>query len=512
MARTAKFTLHPEFQIGTVDSRLFGSFLEHLGRAIYGGIYEPDHHSADEEGFRQDVMKIVRAMETPLVRYPGGNFVSGYNWEDGIGPKSQRPRRLDLAWKSIETNQVGINEFVTWCRKVGAEAMITVNLGTRGAEAARNLVEYCNHPGGTYWSDLRRSHGFKDPHNIRTWCLGNEMDGNWQIGHKTAEEYGHLACETAKVMKWVDPTIELVACGSSFPGMPTFPDWEETVLDHTYDLVDYISLHIYLGNPENDTAHYLAKPLEMDRYISTVANICDVVKAKTHSKKALYLSFDEWNVYHEWEQPEAMKARPWLVAPPLLENLYTMEDALVFGEMLITLLKHSERVRIACLAQLVNVLAPIMTVKGGTCWRQPTYYPFINASRFGRGEVLNLNIHSPAYEDREYGPVPYLDAVTVWSRDNETLTIFAVNRDTQADLPIEGDVRAFTGYHLVEYTTLSHRDLKTCNTPEYPNRIVPQKNGNAHLDEGTLRASLPKASWNVIRLVADRISTTYALQ
>jgi alpha-N-arabinofuranosidase len=502
MVRTAKFTLHPEFQIGTVDPRLFGSFIEHLGRAVYGGIYEPGHPSADRDGFRQDVIKLIREMNIPLVRYPGGNFVSGYNWEDGIGPKGQRPRRLDLAWKSIETNQVGTNEFLTWCRKVEAEAMIAVNLGTRGADAARNLVEYCNHPSGTYWSDLRVAHGFKEPHRIRTWCLGNEMDGSWQIGHKTAEEYGRLACETAKVMKWIDPAIELVACGSSFAGMPTFPDWEETVLSETYEQVDYISLHTYLGNLENNTSHYLAKPLEMDRYISTVVNTCDVIKAKKHSKKNIRLSFDEWNVYHEWEQPEAMKARPWLVAPPLLEESYTLEDALVVGGMLITLLKHSDRVKIACMAQLVNVLAPIMTVNGGICWKQSTYYPFVQASRFGRGQALDLNIHSPTYEDREYGPVPYLDAVGIWNQENEYVTIFAVNRDTQSSLSIEADVRAFPGYKMVEYTTLTQRDLKAGNTPDHPDRIVPRNNGDARLEKGILRATLPGVSWNMIRLAA----------
>jgi alpha-N-arabinofuranosidase len=500
MTGIAKFTLHPDYKIGKVDPRLFGSFIEHLGRAVYGGIYEPGHPTADQDGFRQDVLKLAQELNISLVRYPGGNFVSGYNWEDGIGPRSQRPRRLDLAWKSIETNQIGIDEFLLWCRKAGVEPMVTVNLGTRGADDARRLVEYCNHPNGTDWSDQRVSNGYIKPHNVRIWCLGNEMDGSWQIGHKTAQEYGRLACETARVMKWVDPSIELVACGSSYFRMPTFPEWEETVLTETYELVDFLSLHTYLINAENDVAHYLAKPLEMDRYIAAVVNTCDYVRAKKHSNKTIQLSFDEWNVANEWEQPEEMKDMSWSVAPSRLENTYTLADALVFAEMLICLLNHSDRVKIACLAQLVNVIAPIMTVNGGTCWKQTIYYPFASAARFGRGEALNLNIHSPVYDDREYGAVPYLEAAGIWDEDHSHLTIFAVNRNTQADLSIEADIRAFCGYKVIEHSTLTHPDLKACNTDDHPNRIIPHRNGDARLEDGRLRATLPQASWNVIRL------------
>ena len=499
MTQPAHFTLHPEFQIGEIDPRLYGSFIEHLGRAVYGGIYEPGHPSADKDGFRQDVLNLVKELNVPIVRYPGGNFVSGYNWEDGIGPKEQRPRRLELAWKSIETNQVGTNEFVAWCRQADAQSLLAVNLGTRGADAARNLVEYCNHPSGTYWSDLRAAHGFREPHNIRTWCLGNEMDGAWQIGHKTAEEYGRLACETAKVIKMVDPSVELVACGSSHSKMPTFPNWEMTVLDHTYEHVDYISLHTYLGNQENDTPHFLAKSLEMDCFISTVASICDSVRAKKRSKKQINLSFDEWNVWFHSRAADKQIA-PWQIAPPLLEDIYTMEDALVVGCMLITLLKHADRVKIACLAQLVNVIAPIMTINGGAAWRQSIFFPFAHASRFGRGVALNLNVHSPMYDVREYNQVPCLEAVATFNQEQENIAIFAVNRNTDAALVVEGDVRAFSDYRVVEHITLMHPDLNACNTAESPNVIAPQRNGDARLEAGILRAILAPASWNVIRL------------
>lgn len=281
----AKMIVDKSFRIAEVDKRIYGSFVEHLGRAVYGGIYEPTHSTSDESGFRNDVKELVKQLDVPIIRYPGGNFVSGYNWEDGVGPVASRPRQLELAWRTVEPNEVGTNEFFKWAKDIGSEVMMAVNLGTRGIDAARNLVEYCNHPGGSYWSDLRRSHGVEQPHKIKTWCLGNEMDGPWQIGHKTAEEYGRLAVESAKAMKLIDPDIELVSCGSSSSTMPTFPEWEATTLDHTYEVADYISLHQYYGNHDNDTTNYLARSMDMDHFIHTVISTCDYIKAKKRSKK-----------------------------------------------------------------------------------------------------------------------------------------------------------------------------------------------------------------------------------
>ncbi|UUZ85423.1 alpha-N-arabinofuranosidase [Paenibacillus sp. P26] len=498
-AGSAKMIVDKDFTIGEVDNRIYGSFIEHLGRAVYGGIYEPGHPQADEQGFRTDVLELIRELQVPIVRYPGGNFVSGYDWKDGIGPKDQRKKRLELAWRTIEPNQVGLNEFADWARKANSEVMWAINLGTHGVDEARNIVEYSNHPSGSYWSDLRIEHGYKRPHGIKTWCLGNEMDGPWQIGHKTAEEYGRVALESAKVMKWVDPTIELVACGSSSRTMKTFPEWEATVLDHTYDHVEYLSMHTYYGNRDNDTPTFLARSLEMDDFINTLIATCDYVKAKKRSKKQMFLSFDEWNVWYHSNDADR-KLDPWQIAPPQLEDIYNHEDALLVGCMLISLLKRADRVKMACLAQLVNVIAPIMTANGGPAWRQTIFYPYLHASLFGRGKALVPLIQSPKYDTASITDVPYLEAIAVHNEERGEITVFAVNRDLQNALPLQVDLRSFGGCGLIEHIVLEHDDLKAVNTLEQPDRVKPHNRGNASITDATVEAQLSKASWNVIRL------------
>ncbi|SFB45273.1 alpha-N-arabinofuranosidase [Cohnella sp. OV330] len=495
----AELIVDKQFVIGNVDPRLYGSFIEHVGRAVYGGIYEPGHPEANAQGFRKDVMALVQELGVPIIRYPGGNFVSGYEWEDGVGPVAARKRRLDLAWGALETNEVGTNEFAAWARTVGAEVMMAVNLGTRGPADARNLIEYCNHPGGTYWSDLRRAHGQEAPHKFKTWCLGNEMDGPWQIGHKTADEYGRTALETAKLMKWVDPSIELVACGSSMRDMPTFGEWEATVLDHTYEQVDYLSLHTYYGNRKDDTASFVAKTLEMDDYIHSVIAVCDYMKAKKRSKKQMMLSFDEWNVWYHSADADRQLER-WTIAPPQIEDIYTLEDAIVVGCMIISLLKRADRIRMACIAQLVNVIAPIMTANGGIAWRQTIFYPYLHASLYGRGVSLKPIIRSPKYDCKQFTDVPCLESAAVYDEEAEQLAIFAVNRDLAEAFEVEADLRQFAGYRIVEHLALTHPDPKARNTASEPFNVTPHTESGAELRDGCLRIRLPKLSWNVIRL------------
>ena len=370
----------PSDVISEIDERVYGSFIEQLGRAVYTGVYQPNHPTADEDGFRKDVIEAVKKLNVLLIRYPGGNFLSQYRWEDGIGPKSERPTRLDIAWREIETNEFGLHEFMKWSKKVNAVPNMAVNLGTRGIEAAADLLEYCNFPKGTYLSDLRIKNGAEKPFAIKTWCLGNEMDGPWEIGMKDAEEYAKLANETAKAMKRVDDSIELVACGSSSMDNPTFGDWEETVLDHCYENIDYLSLHRYYGfyNDDDPTEldNFLGKNVDLDQFIKGVVAMCDAVKSKKKSKKTINLSFDEWNVWYHSNDADT-KVEPWQVGPHLLEDVYNFEDALLVGSLLITLLKNSDRVKIACLAQLVNVIAPIMTDENGGVWLQSIFYPFM---------------------------------------------------------------------------------------------------------------------------------------
>lgn len=493
-----RITLNRNFTVGTVDERIFGSFIEHLGRAVYHGIYEPSHPEADDMGFRKDVLELVKQLNVPIVRYPGGNFVSSYNWEDGTGDRKKRPRRPELAWHTIETNEVGIDEFQEWAKRAGCQVMQAVNLGTRGVDEARNLLEYCNFPKGTYYSDLRRANGFEEPFGIKVWCLGNEMDGPWQIGAKTAEEYGRLACETAKAMKEMDPSIELVACGSSNLWMPTFGKWEATVLEHTYDYVDYISLHNYYGNQENDTKVYLACSLDMDRFIRSVISICDYVKAVKKSDKTINLSFDEWNVwFHSVEADK--KLERWQIAPHQLEDVYNFEDALVVGCLLITLLKHCDRVKMACLAQLVNVIAPIMTQNDGPAWAQTIYYPFMHASNYGRGTVLVPVVSCEKYSTSKIKDIPYVEAIAVHNEDKKELTVFAVNRSLDEDMDFDIDLRDFPEAKLLEHIVLEHEDFKAANTADNPENVVPQNNGFTAISGSKATSVLHKHSWNVIR-------------
>jgi alpha-N-arabinofuranosidase len=495
----AKMTVNKAFTVDKVDPRIYGSFVEHLGRCVYTGIYEPGHKTADSNGFREDVKALVKELNTPFIRYPGGNFVSGYNWEDGIGPKEARPKRLDLAWKTIETNEVGLHEFMNWAEEVGAEANMAVNLGTRGMDAARNIVEYCNFEKGSYWSDLRRKNGREKPFKIKTWCLGNEMDGPWQIGAKTATEYGRLAAEAAKVMKWVDDSIELVVCGSSSNEMPTFASWEAEILEHAYEHVEYLSLHRYYGNRKNDLKNYLAKSIDMDNFIKSVIAICDYIKAKKRSKKTLYLSFDEWNIwYHSREQDE--KNEPWQIAPPLLEDIYNFEDALLLGCLLITLLKNSDRVKIACLAQLVNVIAPIMTEANGDAWRQTTFYPFMHAARYGHGMVITPVIDSPVYDCEEFSNVPYLESIAVHNEENSEVVIFAVNRSQDTAIDFEIELQGMKPTAITEFAEISGHDIKQTNT-KADGSVAPKASTAVKIEGNSLNAVLNPLSWNMIRIV-----------
>ena len=494
--KQAKCILDKDYIICDIDPRLYGSFIEHMGRAIYSGIYEPGHPMADEQGFRKDVMELVKGLKVPIVRYPGGNFVSGYNWVDGIGPRENRPRRLELAWSSIETNEIGIDEFADWAKKVNAEVMPAVNLGTGTPKEAGYMLEYCNHPSGTYWSDLRIKNGHKQPHKFKVWCLGNEMDGSWQICSLSADEYGRKARETAKIMKWIDSDVELVACGSSNTELPSYPEWDRKVLEYVYDYIDYYSLHRYYEQDEdNNVADFLASFFEMESFIKTIIATADYVKAKNRSKKTMYLSFDEWNVWY----CKQVKLEKWQIAPAISEENYSLLDALVVGGMLCTLLKNSDRIRIACQAQLVNTIAPILTQKGGTAIKQTIYYPFQQVSTYGRGELIKPILKCPLFETKKYGDVPVLQSAAAYDAEKENVNLFVLNCDQNEDINLSVNLRSFGDAEIIEHVVLDGADINAINSFEEPYKVMPREAQVDRKRGNEFNLNLSKLSWNMIR-------------
>ena len=496
---TARITIDRTAVVAPLNRRIFGSFVEHLGRCVYDGIYEPGHPTANEDGFRLDVVDLVKELGSTTIRYPGGNFVSGYRWEDGVGPKENRPVRRDLAWHSLESNQVGTDEFARWCALTGSELMMAVNLGTRGIEAALDLLEYANHPSGTALSDQRIANGSPEPHDIRMWCLGNEMDGPWQTGYMTADDYGKIAARTAQAMKAADKDLELVVCGSSGSTMPTFGDWERTVLEHSYENVDYISCHAYYQERKGDLGSFLASSLEMQYFIETVVSTAYHVGNKLRSNKKIKLSFDEWNIWYLEEHQASDEVNDeWRYAPRQLEDVYSVADAVVLGNLLITLLKNHDRVASASLAQLVNVIAPIMTEPGGGAWRQTTFFPFSVTSRLAKGEVLRPRIDVGTYDTAAYGLAPLVDAVATADAESGTGSLFLVNRSQTDSIEVTVDLSTLDAVTITEAVTLHDDDVYAKNTIDDRERVGLRELSGAVLADGVLTVTLPPVSWSAV--------------
>jgi alpha-N-arabinofuranosidase len=500
-ATAARVYVDTRRTIAPLDRNLFGSFLEHLGRAIYEGIYDPGSRLADANGFRKDVLNEIRQMGVPIIRYPGGNFVSGYNWLDGVGPVQNRPRTLDKAWDTIESNQFGTNEFMAWCKAVGTEPLMGLNLGTGTAEEAAALVEYCNVEKGTKWSELRRQHGIPNPHNVQHWCLGNEMDGPWQIGHMSATEYGLKAADAARQMRYVDHSLKLIACGSSGPFMPTYLEWDREVLEQCYDYVDGLSLHRYFGNNDRDsggdTSKYLALNLSMERQIAETVAVCDLVRGHKRSPKKLWLSFDEWNVWYRTTRGDAVDGHR-QEAPHLLEEIYNLEDALLVGGLVNSLLRNADRVKLACLAQLVNVIAPIMT-DGNGLFQQTIYYPYSWALQFARGAVLNLLVESSTYEVSGLDSVGYVDAAASYDKADGKVSLFILNRDLAKSHDVEVVWEDAAPARLISASLLTGDDLKASNSFAAPKRIAPQSFAVPATSSGKSKFEVPARSYTVIQ-------------
>jgi alpha-N-arabinofuranosidase len=508
--RTARATLGLVAPRADFNPRLFGAFLEHLGRAVYTGVFDPGNPLSDERGFRKDLVKEVADLHVPIIRYPGGNMVSGYNWWDGVGPKKDRPTVLERAWNSIETNQFGTNEFMDWCKAVGTEPLLGFNLGTGTSEMAVAYIEYCNYARGTKWSDLRRSHGYEQPHKVKYWCLGNEMDGPWQIGRLTAREYGRKARDIAQQARVIDPEVQLIACGSSNPRLPTYLEWDREVLEECYDMVDGISLHNYLGNTPAQSGgkseRFLAQNLDLERQIREIISVADYVQGLRRSQKSLWLSFDEWNVWYRTREPQHLDGKG-TFAPKLLEEVYNLEDAMLTGGCLNTLLRQSDRVRVACLAQIVNVIAPLVTNNKGVL-RQSIYYPYQMALKYARGRLLDLQVECESYPIRAAGlradfardaDVPFLDVVATYDARERRIALFILNRDLASEREHILDFEDVTPARVLACETVTGADLKAFNTFENPNTVV-----STRLDAGKAGAKmtlkLPARSYTAVQL------------
>lgn len=495
---TARIFIDTHRAISTISPLIFSGFLEHLGRAVYEGVYDPESPHADERGFRKDVMAAMRELNFRAMRYPGGNFVSGYRWQDGVGPKDQRPRRRDLAWQTIETNQFGTDEFMAWAKEVGTEPMMAVNLGTGSIQDAGNLIEYCNAPVGTQYGDMRAANGHHDPYNVKYWCLGNEMDGPWQIGHLEAEEYGRKAREAAKILRWHDSSVELISCGSSNSQMPTFPDWDRIVLEHLWDQVDYHSMHYYAQNYENDTTSFLASSFEFERFVDTLSGVLRYVKAKTRSKRDVFLTWDEWNVWYKATGHDHTQSG-WKEAPHLLEEIYNLEDALVVAQWMNVFLRKSDVIKIACLAQVVNVIAPVMTTRDSLL-KQTIYYPFMLFSKLASGVALDVAVKAPMHETVKYGEMPLLDVSASYDEASGTQAVFIVNRSQSESQPVQIQWQDLKPKRISAVHQLAGNDPKAANTFDQPNNIQLMQVEAPQVQDSGVEMVLPPLSFTVLEI------------
>ena len=490
------------FEVSDIDERIYGSFAEHMGRCIYGGIYEPASKFSDENGFRKDVIDLVKEMGVTIVRYPGGNFLSGYDWKDGIGARDKRPVRLDLAWHGLETNQFGLDEFMAWTNEAKVEPMMAVNLGTNGLKEALDLIEYTNVSAKSKWAQERVKNGNEKPYDIKVWCLGNEMDGPWQLGHKNAKDYATLAADVARGMRQIGEDLQLVACGSSNRSMPTFGAWEETVLEKTYDLIDHVSLHTYYEDL-GDTQEFLVISTDLDYMINEVCNIADAVKAKIRSDKTITLSLDEWNVWNLSKFQAKERPKEWLPAQRVIEDEYTFKDAVVLGNLLISILRRSDRVKMACIAQLVNVIAPIRAEADQPAWRQTTFFPFAYTSRFGRGKTLITRIEAPSIKSSRFGDVNAIDAITTHDEKNKKVAIFVVNRSLTESIDTSISLSGFKNLKIEDQITMESTDWMATNNSSNPNKVFPSETKSAVVSGNTIKVKLAPVSWQVVHLSVE---------
>lgn len=534
MAKQAKITVHPSFSIGEISPRLFSTFLEPIGSMVNGTMYNPKHPTANAQGFREDFLSALRDTPMPACRLPGGNFVSSWQWKDSIGPKEQRKVHLDPAWYQYIPNDVGHDEYLQWAEQAQTEALYTVNFGTGTLQDAMDIVEYTNHEGGTYWSDLRRKYGHEKPYGVKTWYLGNEMDGPWQMGSwdKDPRGYGVRCNEASKLMKWIDPKIETAVCGSSASFMDHYPQWEETVLEQCYETVDYLSIHHYHSAPPGDTRALLGGSLYYEDFINTEVALCDVIAAKHRSPKKIMISFDEYgsmvrplSPLHPGYGPHNMAAAHYRFIPDrkyILHDPDKMPDrrfpggdmlhALSMVSIQLAFLRHADRVKIGC---MTGGLGALCASDHDHVWKSASHYAFMQLMQYARGTSMQTAIESETYDMPGYAiddtsqytgkeGVTFIDAASAWDKENDRLTIFVLNRHEETDYPLTVDISGFEGYTFEQHLELYSEDMEVSNSYEQPDLLHPTVSTAATVTNGCLSTRVKPLSWNVLTFVKNK--------
>lgn len=496
LSQQARIKIDKDRVIGEVHPHIFGNFAEHLGRCIYGGLYEEGSPLADSDGYRKDVMKAMKEMGVTLLRWPGGNFVSGYNWKDGIGPKQLRPVRPEGAWGALEPNRFGTDEFLKYSEVAGVEPYICINAGLGTVEEARQWVEYTNESRDTYWAQQRRKNGRDKPYNVKYWGLGNEIDGPWQLGHKNAEDYTKFALEAAKAMRRADDSIKLIASGSSnFRQGWDWIGWNRAVLDKLKNEIDYISLHTYIGNRDNNFESFLAASYDIDHRIEVVEGLIKAAQSGTPRPRPIYIAYDEWNVWYR-----ARGTSEFATGKTRLEEIYNFEDALAMGMFFNSFIRKANIVKMANLAQIVNVIAPIFTNEKGL-FLQPIYFPIAEYARQRGNQALDVWTSSPTYQAGNRGPLKYLDTSATYNASTNTVYLNVLNRSEKMDIAtridnVEGKLSA-----EVEIWEMNHPDLKAAHTFGDDKKVRPVvKKASLTLSGNSATYTFPKHSLTILKL------------
>jgi alpha-L-arabinofuranosidase len=458
----AQICIDVDRPVGRVDRRIFGGFIEHLGRCVYGGVFDEGSPLADARGFRTDVLDAVRALAPAHVRWPGGNFVSGYHWADGVGPVADRPRRAELAWNTEESNRFGTDEFMAWCEAVGTEPVLCFNMGTGTLDEALAWVEYCNGSGDTYWASRRRANGHPEPYGVRYWGLGNEMYGDWQVGQRSADDYVYTARRWAKALRRYDPGLVLVSCGQT--GLDR---WDQVVIDGLAPVVDLHSVHLYTGS--SDYWSNVLAPHHAERVLGIVGALIDRARYEQRIDHEIGVAYDEWNVWFRTDDGQ-------------LEERYNLADALAVATYLNVFVRQCAVVRMANLAQLVNVIAPIVTSSDGL-FRQTIFHPFRLASAYTRELSVSTFVDSGTHAFRpapgqrwahridDLGPFQILDVAASRDAEARRLTVSVVNRDPDR----ASRARISLGGHKADGPVVVHEvngpTVDATNGPDHPETV-----------------------------------------